>query len=77
MPAHRGLGATHAHTLCDSPRSLRLTFSQEHTDVLAETNEFVLTGRYPDTTFSAPSLDDAEAHQRKAQEVFQWLIQQL
>ena len=45
--------------------------------MLAETNEFVLTGRYPDTTFSAPSLDDAEAHQRKAQEVFQWLIQQL
>jgi hypothetical protein len=45
--------------------------------VLAETNEFVLTGRYPNTAFSAPSLGDGEAHQRKAQEVFQWLIQQL
>jgi len=74
---HTGDLAPRTHNLVRLAEIAGLTFSQEHTDVIAQTNEFVLTGRYPDTTFSAPSLDDAEAHQRKAQEVFQWLIQQL
>jgi len=74
---HTGDLAPRTHNLVRLAEIAGLTVSPEHTDVLAETNEFVLTGRYPDTAFSAPSLGDAEAHQRKAQEVFQWLIQQL
>jgi hypothetical protein len=51
--------------------------STEYLDLLAETNEFVLSGRYPDTTFPTSSLDEAEAHRRKIAEVFQWLTRQL
>ena len=46
-------------------------------DTLAETNEFVLSGRYPDTTFPTPSTEEAAVHRRKAEEVFQWLMQKL
>ena len=74
---HTGDLAPRTHNLIRLAEISGLTLQPEHTDVLAETNEFVLTGRYPDTTYPAPSLDEAEAHHRKSQEVFQWLIRQL
>lgn len=51
--------------------------TQEQADVLAEINEFALSGRYPDATFAVPSLDHATTYQRRAEGVFRWLIQQL
>jgi HEPN domain-containing protein len=74
---HTGDLAPRTHNLVRLAEVAGLTVAPEHIDVLAETNEFVLAGRYPDTSFAVPSLGDAQAHQRKAREVFQWLIQQL
>jgi HEPN domain-containing protein len=51
--------------------------SPEHADVLAETNEFVLVGRYPDAASKTPTLAEGRAYHQRAQEVFQWLIRQL
>jgi hypothetical protein len=44
--------------------------SRQKADVFAETNEFALSGRHPDTTFAVPSLGEAEMHQRRAEGVF-------
>jgi HEPN domain-containing protein len=54
-----------------------LRVSPEHADVLAETNEFVLIGRYPDAASKTPTLAEGRAYHQRAQEVFQWLIRQL
>lgn len=54
-----------------------LEVSPQHADVLAETNEFVLAARYPDTTSPVPTPDDARKHRERALEVFEWLIKQL
>ena len=74
---HTGDLAPRTHNLVRLAEITGLAFSPEHTDVLAEMNEFALAGRYPDTTFPAPTLADAVEHKQQAQEVFQWLIQQL
>ena len=43
----------------------------------AETNEFILAGRYPDAVPKTTTLAGARACQHRAQEVLEWLIQQL
>jgi HEPN domain-containing protein len=74
---HTGDLAPRTHNLVRLAESAGLAVTPEQADVFAETNEFALSGRYPDTTFAVPSLDEAEMHQRRAEGVFRWLIQQL
>jgi HEPN domain-containing protein len=74
---HTGDLAPRTHNLVRLAEVAGLTLTPEHTDLLAETNEFALASRYPDTTFAVPSLGEAEAHRRRAGEVFQWLTQRL
>jgi HEPN domain-containing protein len=71
---HTGDLAPRTHNLVRLVEVAGLALSSEHFDLLAETNEFALSGRYPDTTLPMPSLDDAAAHRGKLEEVFQWLI---
>jgi len=74
---HTGDLAPRTHNLVRLAEIAGLSVPPEHADVLAEMNEFVLAGRYPDTTIPMPTLSDAGAYHRRAKEVFQWLIQQL
>jgi HEPN domain-containing protein len=69
--------APRTHNLVRLAEVADLRVSPGHADVLAETNEFVLAGRYPDAASRTPTLTEARTHHQRAQEVFQWLIQQL
>jgi HEPN domain-containing protein len=74
---HTGDLAPRTHNLVRLAEVAELGLSPAQTDVLAETNEFVLAGRYPDVVSTTPTLAEAQACQDRAQEVFLWLIQQL
>ncbi len=69
--------APRTHNLVRLAEISGLKLSRDALDTLAETNEFVLSGRYPDTTFPTPSAEEAAGHRRKAEEVFQWLMRKL
>ena len=51
--------------------------SQEHLDTLAEMNAFNVEGRYPEALGLPPTPAEAKSYLSRAEEVFQWLIQQL
>jgi len=74
---HTGDLAPRTHNLVRLAELAELGASPGRTDVLAETNEFALAGRYPDAASKTPTLTEARAYHQRAQEVFQWLIQQL
>ena len=54
-----------------------LNLSQERGDVLAEMNAFNLEGRYPDLLITPPTKKEADEYMRRAQEVYEWLLNQL
>ena len=74
---HTGDLAPRTHNLVRLAEAARLALPAAYVELLAETNEFVLSGRYPDTTTPAPSPGDAEVHRRRTEEIFQWLIREL
>lgn len=51
--------------------------SQDYADVLAEMNAFNLEGRYPDILMPPPSQAEAHDYLTRAEEVLQWLLNQL
>ena len=50
---------------------------QKQMDILAEMNAFNVEGRYPETLGLPPTPAEAQSYLSRADEVFQWLIQQL
>jgi HEPN domain-containing protein len=50
-----------------------LNLSLDHTDTLAEMNEFALEGRYPDSLATPPTMDEAKHYLSKAREVLKCL----
>lgn len=50
-----------------------LTLNQHHQTILEETNEFSLSGRYPEQFLPSPTLAQAEKQMRRCEEVFLWL----
>ena len=51
--------------------------SEDYEDVLAEMNAFNLEGRYPDMLTPPPSEAEARDYLTRAEEVLQWLLNQL
>lgn len=69
--------APRSHNLVRLAELAGLTLSSQQLDVLAEMNAFNIEGRYPDTLPPPPSAAEARGYVDRAEEVRQWLIQQL
>lgn len=69
--------APRLHTLLRLAEQTDLTLSTEHTVFLARFDRYQVEGRYPDLLPAAPSVAVARAELARAQEVFEWLNQQL
>lgn len=65
------------HNLIRLSERAGLTLSQEHTDILADVNEFNIEGRYPELLLPRPSMDEAETYMKRIEEVFKWLSREL
>ncbi|MEE8392623.1 MAG: HEPN domain-containing protein [Anaerolineae bacterium] len=69
--------APRLHNLVRLAELAVLPSSEARTDLLAEMNAFNIEGRYPDLLMPPPSLDEAKDYLRRAEEVYQWLMNQL
>ena len=69
--------APRLHNLVRLAGLAALPLSQHQIDVLAEMNAFNIEGRYPDLLMPPPSLKEAKVYLRRAEEVYQWLMNQL
>ena len=54
-----------------------LSLNQTQTDIIAEMNAFSIEGRYPDSLIFPISQSEAQNYLRRAEEVYQWLMNQL
>lgn len=54
-----------------------LSLSPLHQTILDETNDFSLSGRYPEQFLPLPNLSQAKRQMRRCEEVFQWLLSDL
>jgi HEPN domain-containing protein len=54
-----------------------LTLKPDHTDILADMNQFNIEGRYPEFHISQPSQQEALGYLTKSEEVLLWLTHQL
>ena len=69
--------APRLHNLVRLAELATLPLSQHQIDVLAEMNAFNIEGRYPDLLMPPPSLKEAQVYLHRAEEVYQWLMNQL
>jgi len=69
--------APRLHNLVRLAELAALSLSDAQIDLLAEMNAFNIEGRYPDLLMPPPSLDEARDYLRRAEEVYQWLMNQL
>ena len=69
--------APRLHNLVRLAELAAIPLSPTHTDTLAEMNAFNIEGRYPDSLAFPPSQDEAKDYLRRAEEVYQWLMNQL
>jgi HEPN domain-containing protein len=65
------------HSLVRLAEQTQMAISEAHMDFLAEFDRFDIAGRYPHEDNGCLEQADAEARVAKAQEVFQWLSEQL
>ncbi len=65
------------HNLLRLAELARIKLSRDQSDLLTEMNRFNLEGRYPDANAPVPRIEEAQRQMQRANEVFQWLIQQL
>ena len=65
------------HNLVRLAEMAELKMNSEQLDVLADTNEFNLEGRYPLTYLDPPTAAEANRYLDQAKEMFEWLIQAL
>ena len=54
-----------------------LSLNQTQVDILAEMNVFNLEGRYPDLSMAPLLKKEAKSYLRRAEEIYQWLMNQL
>lgn len=69
--------APRIHNLVRLAELAALTLNDEQMDVLADMNAFNLEGRYPDSFAPPPTLAEAKIYLERAEELYQWLINQL
>ncbi len=69
--------APRIHNLVRLAELAALPLSEAHIDILAEMNAFNIEGRYPDTLMPLLSQGEARGYLRRAEEVYQWLMNQL
>lgn len=51
--------------------------SEKELDILAEMNAFQIEGRYPETLTPPPNQQEGQNYLTRAEEVYQWLMNQL
>ncbi|HUT01564.1 MAG TPA: HEPN domain-containing protein [Phycisphaerae bacterium] len=69
--------APRIHSLLTLSRLAGLNVDEDMEMVLTEMTRFNLEGRYPGYTAPPPTIEEATAYFDRAQEVFEWLMQQL
>ncbi|MEJ5310816.1 MAG: HEPN domain-containing protein [Anaerolineae bacterium] len=69
--------APRLHNLVRLAELTGLSWTEEQIDTLAEMNVFNIEGRYPDHLQAPPLIGEAKQYFQRAEEVYQWLIQQL
>jgi len=69
--------APRIHTLLRLVERTDLPASEQQRLFLARFDRYQLEGRYPDMLPAAPDIETARSEMRRAQEVFEWLIQRL
>ena len=69
--------APRIHTLLRLAERTDLSVSEPQRLFLARFDQYQLEGRYPDMLPMAPDIETAGHELRQAQEMFEWLIQQL
>lgn len=65
------------HDLVYLAKLCGIKFSEDHTALLTDMNEYQLEGRYPDVDTPAIDAATVKSDIRKAKELFEWLKQQL
>jgi HEPN domain-containing protein len=68
--------APRIHTLLRLAEKANLLLSQEQKAFLAEFDRYQLEGRYPENLMAPPEPEEAKTQMDKAQEIYQWLVQQ-
>ncbi len=69
--------APRIHALLRLSERIDLSLSESQRLFLARFDRYQLEGRYPDMLPVAPDIETAQNELAQAQEVFEWLIQQL
>ena len=69
--------APRIHNLPRLSQIAGLPMNVEHTDVLADMNQFNIEGRYPEFHIAPPSQQEAQEYLNKSGEVLSWLTHQL
>lgn len=69
--------APRIHNLVRLAEITSFSLDQRYIDILAELNAFNIEGRYPDSTFIPTTQEESADYLERAEEVFQWLMNQL
>ena len=69
--------APRIHNLVRLAEMAALSLNQTQIDIIAEMNAFSIEGRYPDSLISPLSQGEAQDYLSRAEEVYQWLMNQL
>jgi len=69
--------APRIHNLIRLAELTSLELDQKVIDLLSEINVFNIEGRYPESFIPHPSIKEAKDYIVRAEEVYQWLINQL
>jgi len=69
--------APRIHNLVRLAEMAALSLNQTQIDIIAEMNAFSIEGRYPDSLIAPLSQGEAQDYLSRAEEVYQWLMNQL
>jgi len=69
--------APRIHNLLRLIQLTGLNSNSDQLEILAEMNAFNIESRYPESFTPPPTSEEADKYFRRANEVFQWLINQL
>ena len=69
--------APRIHNLVRLADIAKLSLNPSQTDIMAEMNAFSVEGRYPDSFIETISYREAKEYLSRAEEVYQWLMNQL
>jgi HEPN domain-containing protein len=69
--------APRTHNLVRLAEATQLDLEESQLDVFAEMNAFAIEGRYPETLALPPDASEVRGYWERAEEVFEWLMNQL